>query len=232
MISDDYPEIGVHSPASLNGTTVALHLEVGDVHALCARPVAAGATSLQEPADQAHGARHGTIVDPFGHRWMLSQTLEQLSVDDYAARAEGSGFRVQHGPRAGTTYNDGIWGVMAYADPEAGIRFVTEVLGFEELVLVRDPSGRIAHSEYRWPEGGIVQLAPADPGNPFVTEPGRNSSLYVITRDPLTVWERCQAAGVEVIRPPAEPHYDPRSEQRRVGQEGVSNCGYRWSLFP
>src|SRR3546814_2518655 len=60
MISDDYPEIGVHSPASLNGTTVALHLEVGDVDDLFARAVAAGATSLQEPADQAHGARHGT----------------------------------------------------------------------------------------------------------------------------------------------------------------------------
>src|SRR3546814_12293245 len=91
---------------------------------------------------------------------------------------------------------------MAYADPEAGIRFVTEVLGFEEQVLVRDPSGRIAHSEYRWPEGGIVQLAPADPGHPLLTEPGRNSSRYVITRAPIALWERCPAAGLEVIIPP------------------------------
>ena len=39
-----------------------------------ARAVAAGATALGEPADQPHGNRHGTLVDPYGHRWMLSQT--------------------------------------------------------------------------------------------------------------------------------------------------------------
>src|SRR3546814_13443737 len=94
---------------------------------------------------------------------------------------------------------------MAYADPEAGIRFVTEVLGFEEQVLVRDPSGRIAHSEYSWPEGGIVQQAPDDPGNPFLTEHGRNSRLQVITRDTLAVWEGGTGAGVEGVRTPRGP---------------------------
>jgi len=119
------------------------------------------------------------------------------------------GFEISTGPRAGERYVDGIWSVVSYDDPDVGIRFVTDVLGFEELVLVRDDHGRIVHSEYRWPEGGIVQIAGADADNPFVTEPGRNSGLYVITRNPLAVWERCQAAGVEVIRPPEEPHYDP-----------------------
>jgi uncharacterized glyoxalase superfamily protein PhnB len=209
MLADEYPEIGVVSPRTLGGTATAIHLAVADVDRTFARAVEAGATSLSEPADQPHGSRHGTLVDPFGHRWMLSQTIEDLDVATYAARAEGSGFRVRSGPRAGQRYVDGIWGVMAYADPDVGIRFVTEVLGFEELVLVRGPEGGIVHSEYRWPEGGIVQIAGADPGNPFVTDPGSNSGLYVITQDPQAVWERCQAAGVEVIRPPEEPHYDP-----------------------
>ncbi len=119
------------------------------------------------------------------------------------------GFQIETGPRAGQAYIDGIWSVMTYADVDAGIRFLTEVLGFEELVMVRDPEGRIRHSEYRWPEGGIVQLASPDPDNPFLTEPGKNSSLYVITQDPHAVWARCQAAGLEVIREPEEPHYDP-----------------------
>lgn len=126
-----------------------------------------------------------------------------------ADRPDGGGFQIEQGPRAGQRYVDGIWSVMTYADPDAAIRFVTEVLGFEELVLVRDPEGRIVHSEYRWPEGGIVQLAGADPGNPFLTAPGKNSGLYVITQDPYSVWERCRAAGVEVLREPEEPHYDP-----------------------
>jgi uncharacterized glyoxalase superfamily protein PhnB len=118
-------------------------------------------------------------------------------------------FRVTRGPRAGQSYVDGIWAVMSYADPDAAIRFVTDVLGFEELVLVRGPDGEIVHSEYRWPEGGIVQIAGADPGNPFLTEPGKNAGLYVITQDPEAVWERCRGAGVEVLRAPEEPHYDP-----------------------
>ena len=129
--------------------------------------------------------------------------------DETTASSEPGGFTIQHGPRAGQRYVDGIWPVMAYADPDAAITFVTEVLGFEELVLVRDGEGTIRHSEYRWPEGGIVQIAPADPSNPFVPEAGKNGGLYVITQDPQAVWDRCQAAGVEVIRPPEEPHYDP-----------------------
>lgn len=209
MLSDEYPEIDVLGPASLGGSGVALHLSVTDVDALYERAVAAGATGLRPPEDQPHGARHGTIRDPFGHRWMLSQPTEQVSLDEYAERSSGSGFEVVSGPRAGERYVDGIWSVVAYADVDAGIRFVTDVLGFEELVMARGPDGSIVHTEYRWPEGGIVQLAPADPDNPFVTAPGQNSTLYVVTQDPQSVWERCQAAGVEVVREPTEPHYDP-----------------------
>jgi uncharacterized glyoxalase superfamily protein PhnB len=139
---------------------------------------------------------------------MLSQQVEDLSVDEYANRSVGSGFQVLSGPRAGERYVDGIWASMTYRDPEVGIRFVTEVLGFEELVLVRGPDGGIVHSEYRWPEGGIVGISGADDSNPFIPPAGKNG-LYVITQDPQAVWERCQAAGVEVIRPPEEPHYDP-----------------------
>lgn len=132
-----------------------------------------------------------------------------MTTNPQTTSSTGGGFTIPRGPRAGQTYVDGIWAVMAYADADAAIAFVTEVLGFEELVLVRDDEGRIRHSEYRWPEGGIVQIAEADPDNPFVPEPGRNGGLYVITQDPHSVWERCQAAGVEVLRPPEEPHYDP-----------------------
>lgn len=208
MLSDEHPALGVVSPRTLGGTAVAIHLEVADVDATYARAVEHGATALREPADQPHGARHGTLLDPFGHRWMLSQQLEQVSIDEYAQRSEGSGYRVERPTRSGEPYVDGIWGSMTYRDPDAGIRFVRDVLGFEELVLVRGDDGGIVHSEYRWPEGGIVQISGADEANPFLPPPGQNG-LYVITQDPQAVWERCVAAGVEVIREPEEPHYDP-----------------------
>ena len=205
MLSDEHPAMGVLSPRSLGGPSAAFHLDVRDVDALFARAVAAGATALQEPADQPHGARHGTLLDPDGHRWMISQQLEALSVDEYAARAEGSGYRVE---AADGPYVDGIWAVVTYREPDEGIRFLTEVLGFEEHVMVRDDAGTIVHSEYRWPEGGIVQLAGYDEDNPFLLPPGEQG-LYVVTADPWSVWARCQGAGVEVIRPPESPHYDP-----------------------
>lgn len=214
MLSDEHPALGVVSPTTLGGTPFALHLEVADVDTMFERAVAAGATAQREPEDQPHGARHGTLVDPFGHRWMLSQQLEDLTIDDYAARSEGSGFRVERGagatPASDGPYRDGIWTVVTYADPLEGIRFVTEVLGFEEFVLVtaEDDPSTIVHSEYRWPEGGIVQVASWVEGNEFIPRPGEQG-VYVVTADPHRVWERCRAAGVEVIREPEEPHYDP-----------------------
>ena len=207
-LSDEYEEMGVVSPTRLGGTPTTLHLTVADVDGLYARAVAAGATGQRAPEDQPHGARHGTLLDPFGHRWMLSQPVEDVSVEEYAARSEGSGFRVQHGPLAGTPYVDGIWTSVAYRDVDAGIRFVTHVLGFDELVMVRDEAGGIVHSEYRWPEGGIVQVAGASEDNPYLPAPGA-AGLYVVTADPGSVWERCRAAGAEVLREPEEPHYDP-----------------------
>lgn len=210
-LSDEHPAMGVVSPTSLGGTPYAMHLTVTDVDAMFARAVAAGATAQREPEDQPHGARHGTLLDPYGHRWMLSQPIADVPLDEYAARAEDSPYRVEVAAglrRDGQPYVDGIWGSMTYIDPDIGIRFVTEVLGFEELVLVRDDDGGIVHSEYRWPEGGIVGISAADEGNPFLPPPGRNG-LYVVTADPHAVWERCRAAGVDVIREPEEPHYDP-----------------------
>ncbi len=60
---------------SYEGSSCALHVEVSDCDALHGRAVGAGATSMAPPTDQPHGARSATIVDPFGHRWMLSQQL-------------------------------------------------------------------------------------------------------------------------------------------------------------
>ena len=209
MLSDEYPEFGVVSPTTLGGSGTALHLTVADVDGVFARAVAAGATSLADPADQPHGARHGTLVDPFGHRWMLSQTIEAVDVDTYRDRARETGFDVV-APAPTPARQGGIWAVVFYADALAGIRFLVEVLGFEEqLVVTADDGVTVVHSELRWPEGGIVQAGTYDPDNPFSQHlPPGAQGLYVVTADPLAVWERCGAAGVEVVRPLESPHYD------------------------
>jgi len=91
MMADEFPEMGVVSPRTLGNSPVMLYLEVDDIDHIHARAVADGAESLRPPEDQTHGNRTATIVDPFGHRWMLSQTIEQLSTEQYAAREAASG---------------------------------------------------------------------------------------------------------------------------------------------
>lgn len=188
-LADEYPEIGHVSPRTLGGTASTLHLTVDDVDAVFARAVDAGASVLREPVDEAHGSRQGGVVDPFGHRWILSQPL---------------------GAPATRRTGGGIWAALNYADAPAGIRFLVDVFGFEADLVVPGASPELVeHSQLRWPEGGVVQAASARRGNVFSERPTGAESLYVITADPLAVWQRCLAAGVEVVLEPASPEYDP-----------------------
>lgn len=215
-LSDEYPEYGVHAPASVGGTTITLHLTVSEIDRRYARAVAAGATAVSEPADQPHGARHGTLVDPAGHRWMLSEQTEEISTAEYARRSDGTGFevvgagpdeRVSTADRPGT--GGGIWAGVFYEDALGAIRFLVDTFGFEEQLVVTDADGTtVVHSQLRWPEGGVVQVGTYDPTNVFTHAPGAQS-LYVVTTDPNAVWQRCEGLGLEVIRPPHAPDYDP-----------------------
>lgn len=208
FLADEYPEVGAVSPRTLGGSPVALHLEVADVDAVHARAVAAGATSERPPADQPYGARQGSIVDPFGHRWLLSQPSETLSPADLDRRMGDDGWTLTGRPRVGSA---GIWGIVHAVDAPAMIRFLTEVIGFEAALVVQDEPGIVEHSQLVWPEGGVVQVGSAHrPDNVFSDRPAPGTqSLYVITADPAAVLERCRAAGVEIVRDLEEPPYDP-----------------------
>ena len=71
MLSDPYPELEVVSPRELGGTPVTLHLVVPDVDAVYGRAVERGGRVAGEPKDESYGARSFSMVDPFGHRWMV-----------------------------------------------------------------------------------------------------------------------------------------------------------------
>lgn len=214
-LSDEFPEMGVTSPRTLGGTSVTLHLTVADVDRVHAAAVAAGADLITPPEDQPHGARHGTVRDPFGHRWLLSQPIEALAPEAMAERLAAAGMSTTVAPTDAATPNapgtsGGIWAALNYADAHAGIRFLVEVFGFEAVLVVEgDEPGVVEHSQLRWPEGGVVQASsPARPGNVFSDRPTGAENLYVITADPMAVWQRCTAAGVEVVLPPRSPDYD------------------------
>ena len=69
-LADEHPEIGLKAPAP-RATSVSLMLHVTDADATLERARERGAQVQREPYEN-YGSRNATIVDPFGHRWMLS----------------------------------------------------------------------------------------------------------------------------------------------------------------
>ena len=88
MLADEHPEIGFLSPETLGGAGMTLQLPVDDVDATYDRAVAAGATGVRPPDDQFYGERGGRLRDPFGHQWMLSQVIEDVSQEEMERRAQ------------------------------------------------------------------------------------------------------------------------------------------------
>lgn len=69
-LADEFPELGLKAPAP-QSVSVSLMLPVTDTDAVLQRAREHGATVLREVYED-HGARGATIIDPSGHRWMLS----------------------------------------------------------------------------------------------------------------------------------------------------------------
>ena len=80
FISDEYPEIGVLSPTTIGGSPIMVVLEVSDVDSLFNQAVAAGAKVDRPLMDRFDGAlRNGKLIDPFGHRWMLTSRFKETT---------------------------------------------------------------------------------------------------------------------------------------------------------
>jgi PhnB protein len=88
MLSDEFPDFGNRSPKSIGGTPVIVHLYVEDVDALAAQAVGAGAQVLIPVADQFYGDRSGRIQDPFGHVWIISTHIEDVTPEEIEKRTE------------------------------------------------------------------------------------------------------------------------------------------------
>jgi uncharacterized glyoxalase superfamily protein PhnB len=69
-LADEFPEIGLKAPAP-QAISVSLMLSVSDTDEVLERARAAGAAVQREPYEN-YGSRSAAIIDPFGHRWMLS----------------------------------------------------------------------------------------------------------------------------------------------------------------
>ncbi|WP_326569408.1 VOC family protein [Amycolatopsis rhabdoformis] len=94
-----------------------------------------------------------------------------------------------------------VWPALRYDDAPAAVRFLVDVLGFEEtLVVPGGPDRAIAHAELRWPEGGAMMLGstggPTDDVHDAM-KPG-TGAVYVVSDRVDEIHDRVRAAGAEV----------------------------------
>jgi PhnB protein len=91
MLADEHSEQGHKGPKSVGGTPVGIMIYVPDVDSVFAAALAAGATQTRPIENQFYGDRSGSITDPFGHNWMISTHIEDVSPEEMEKRMKAMG---------------------------------------------------------------------------------------------------------------------------------------------
>lgn len=87
MLSDEMPEMGGKSPATLKGSPVSVFLYVEDVDKVFKQAVSAGAKEKMPVSNMFWGDRYGAVIDPFGHEWQIATHVEDLTPEEIGKRA-------------------------------------------------------------------------------------------------------------------------------------------------
>lgn len=87
MLTDENPQWGMKSPATLGGTPVSLHIYTEDVDTLFKRATDAGCTVVAPLMDAFWGDRYGKVADPFGHQWGIATHIEDVPPGEMEQRA-------------------------------------------------------------------------------------------------------------------------------------------------
>jgi uncharacterized glyoxalase superfamily protein PhnB len=102
-----------------------------------------------------------------------------------------------------------VWPAVRARDARALIRFLVDVIGFDELVVYGE-GDTVDHAELGWPLGGGVMLGSQRPGDEDrVGAPG-TLSVYVACDDLDALCERVLASGAGVDAPPHDTDYGSR----------------------
>jgi PhnB protein len=88
MVADEFPDMGYRSPTTLGGSPVSVLLYVEDVDRVFAAAIEAGGIETMPVQDQFDGDRRGTLIDPFGHTWLVATRKEDVSPDEMKRRFE------------------------------------------------------------------------------------------------------------------------------------------------
>lgn len=86
MLSDEWPSMDALGPKARGGASATFMIYVPDVDHAFQQAIDAGATVQQPVADQFWGDRTGSLIDPFGHKWMLATRVEDVPPEELEKR--------------------------------------------------------------------------------------------------------------------------------------------------
>lgn len=86
MLSEEFPEVGIQAAKVPGPTSFTLHLHVDDADEGIRRAVEHGATLERAPEDHFYGERSGTVRCPFGHRWLIGHSIEEVTPEEMQRR--------------------------------------------------------------------------------------------------------------------------------------------------
>ena len=117
-----------------------------------------------------------------------------------------------------------VWHTLRARDARALIRFLVDVVGFEETAVYGD-GDVVHHAQLSWPLGGGIMLGSVrdTPDDPWQIPPG-TAGAYIVTDDIDGTFRRAKAAGAQIL---SEPHHTD------YGSYDFSLCdpeGNRWSF--
>ncbi|HEX7657873.1 MAG TPA: VOC family protein [Pseudonocardiaceae bacterium] len=120
-----------------------------------------------------------------------------------------------------------VWHTVRARDARALIRFLVDVVGFEETVVYADGE-TVHHAQLSWPPGGGVMLGSVKdtPDDPWPIPPGTGGA-YVVTEgtdDIDAIHKRATAAGAQVLTKPHHTDYGSYDFALRDPE------GNRWSF--
>lgn len=93
-----------------------------------------------------------------------------------------------------------VWPTLRATDAPALIRFLVDVVGFEETVVYAD-GPTVQHAQLSWPLGGGIMLGSAreDPDDSWQLLPG-SFGAYVVVEDAGALYEHIRAAGANITQ--------------------------------
>lgn len=122
-----------------------------------------------------------------------------------------------------------VWPVLHYDDTEAALDFLVGVLGFDEVLVIRDDIYGIAHAELHWPTGGTVLFGSTRHVDSVHGRiPRGASAMYIPTDQVDAIHERAHAAGAEIVAPPAAATFGSGDTARAFTLRDAQ--GYLWTF--